>query len=231
MDSLIMKALPQIKKLIASTIVSITLASWGAVSVAQAESWTPSDGEVLKFDVLRKGKPFGYHTVEFDRDGDTLNVTNDIELKVSFGPIRAFYYKHDSVEAWADGKLVSMEGSTRKDGDDLQLDVDQTDQGLDINGSSYDGSVSAEMIPSSHWNKAQMAADQIFSSEDGSLLDIDVTYVGEEEITAAGETLTADRYTMASELSVDLWYDKSGRWVKCAFEARGETIEYVLTSS
>ena len=37
----------------------------------------------------------------------------------------------------------------------------------------------------------------------------------------------ATRIRMAGSLTVDLWYGPDGEWVKCAFEARGETITYV----
>jgi hypothetical protein len=34
---------------------------------------------------------------------------------------------------------------------------------------------------------------------------------------------------MVSDIDVDGWYDDQGRWVKLAFEARGQQIEYVLS--
>ncbi|MEM9180281.1 MAG: DUF6134 family protein [Pseudomonadota bacterium] len=33
---------------------------------------------------------------------------------------------------------------------------------------------------------------------------------------------------MKSDLTVDLWYDAQSRWVKLAFQVRGQDIEYVL---
>ena len=73
-----------------------------------------------------------------------------------------------------------------------------------------------------------MQSNQILSSEDGQLLDVAVEHLGQEEIEAGGETIVADRYRLQSDLTVDLWYDETGRWVKCVFEARGQSIEYVL---
>ena len=190
--------------------------------------WMPSDGEVLKFDVLRKGKPFGEHSVTFNVDGENIEVANAIELEVSFGPIRAFYYEHNSEERWEDGQLFAMDGTTRKDGDDLAMSVTRSEDQLQVEGTNFAGTVPAGIIPSSHWNFEQIESDQILSSEGGEVLDVSAEFMGKEDIEAGGRMIQADRYRLISDITVDLWYDETGRWVKCAFEARGQSIEYVL---
>lgn len=190
--------------------------------------WQPSDGETLSFDVLRKGKPFGRHEVRFEYENEVLIVENDIELEVKIGPFRAFYYAHESVETWQDGRLVSLEGETRKDGDDLSLKVSAEDDGLKVHGTNYKGEVTVGIIPSSHWNIQQIMSDTILSSEGGELLDIKVEKLGNQMVELSDRSIEAEHYRLISDLTVDLWYDETGRWVKCAFEARGQTIEYVL---
>tara|TARA_Y100000052_G_scaffold25935_1_gene30140 strand:+ start:37874 stop:38494 length:621 start_codon:yes stop_codon:yes gene_type:complete len=191
--------------------------------------WSPADGENLTFEVLRKGKPFGRHEVRFAREDDVLTVENEIELEVKFGPFRAFYYSHDSVETWKDGQLMSLDGETRKDGDDLVLSVSASGDQLEIEGTNFDGTAPVDIIPSSHWNMKQIFSETILSSEGGKLLDIKVEKLGTETLNlSGGRSIKADHYRLVSDLTVDLWYDQDGRWVKCAFEARGQTIEYIL---
>ena len=198
-------------------------------SVAEPEpNWEPQDGEELRFEVLRKGNPFGYHNVSFTRSGDSLIVENDIELEVRIGPFQAFYYRHESQENWSEGSLESLTGETRKDGDDFKVTVKKENALLDVDGSLYDGEVAADMVPSSHWNIQQIRSQSILSTESGEMLEIEVVNLGQEDIIAGGELISATRYRLKSDLTVDLWYDESGRWVKCAFEARGQEIEYVL---
>ena len=67
------------------------------------------------------------------------------------------------------------------------------------------------------------------STEDGEILDVSVSEQGKEVIVAAGEEVEAARYLLDSDIDVTLWYDEAGRWLKLAFEARGQDIEYVLT--
>ena len=208
----------------APTVVADTATTNGS----DALIWQPSNGEVLDFLVLRQGNEFGYHTVTFETSGDQLRVENDIELEVKAGPFTLFYYGHESDEVWEDGELLSMTGETRKDGDDFTLSAMRENGELSVQGTNFSGNVRADIIPSSHWNVREVQSNQILSSEDGQLLDVAVEHLGQEKIEAGGETIVADRYRLQSDLTVDLWYDETGRWVKCVFEARGQSIEYVL---
>lgn len=190
--------------------------------------WTPQNGEELRFSVLRDGDQFGEHIVRFEVSGDEVRVESDIELEVKFGPIRVFHYLHDSEELWRNGQLVFLEGETKKEGDDFTVVAERNGESLNVSGTLFSGDVAANMTPSSHWNISEVMGDRILSTESGEILEIDVSDLGEETIEAGGELITAQRFRLVSELTVDLWYDESGRWVKCAFDARGQTIEYVL---
>ncbi len=97
-----------------------------------------------------------------------------------------------------------------------------------MNGTLFSGDVAPTITPSSHWNINQVMGERILSTESGEILDIEVSELGEETIEAGGRSITAQRYRLVSDLTVDLWYDEAGRWVKCEFNARGQTIEYVL---
>ena len=73
-----------------------------------------------------------------------------------------------------------------------------------------------------------MYGDQMLSTETGEVLDINVEQLGREIVVVGGAALEATRYRLSSELAVDLWYDDQSRWVKMLFEARGQSIEYIL---
>ncbi|MEO0882592.1 MAG: DUF6134 family protein [Pseudomonadota bacterium] len=201
----------------------------GEADTAVLPVWEPIGGETISFEVLRKGKPFGTHVVSFDKSEDgTLQVVNDIDLQVKFGPITAYRYRHDSTEVWEEGKLVTLTGETRKEGKDLSVSALASDAALGVTGTNYSGTVGADVIPSSHWHSGQVFSDAVLSSEGGQMLDLRVDNLGIETVTVDGEQIEATRFRLYSDLSFDLWYDADGRWVKCAFEARGQAIEYVL---
>lgn len=218
-----------ISKTITCVLLGMLFTVGGAhPDIDKSFEWAPENGEVLDFKVLRNGKKFGYHRVHFERDGNELMVRNDIELKAGLGPVALFYYRHESLESWRDGQLIAMNGETKKNGTLLTLEVEKDDSSLIVEGSGFEGAVPNEIIPSSHWNIKQIRSTEILSSENGETLPINVELIGQETLQIDGEEIKATRYRLKSALNVDLWYDSSGRWVKCQFEARGQNIEYVL---
>lgn len=200
-----------------------------ADSAPAPDPWTPSAGDQISFEVLRKGKPFGDHVLSFDTAEDgTLQVTTDVDLKAGLGPITVFRYSLDSTETWQDGKLVSLSGQTNDDGDKTRVTAELDGDALSVDGTAYSGDAPTDIIPSSHWNIKQMYGDVMLSTEDGELLDITVEQIGRENVSIGDQSIPADHYRLTSDITVDLWYDDAGRWVKLAFEARGQTIEYRL---
>jgi hypothetical protein len=191
--------------------------------------WVATDGAVIDFTVLRKGKPFGTHTLSFDRGPDgQLTVTTDVDLKVKFGPITAFRYRLDSVENWIEGQLVSLSGSSNSDGRKAKVSAEIVGDQLLVDSTKFEGALPLTTIPSSHWNRLQVYQDQMLSTETGEVLDISVENLGEDTVVVDGKDIAATHYRLSSDLTVDLWYDNQSRWVKLAFEVRGQDIEYVL---
>lgn len=219
------------KRILTSGGLAVAIAFSAYASDEEADRWEPSDGAEISFEVLRKGKPFGDHILKFsnNEDGD-LVVTTDVDLKAGLGPITVFQYALDAEEVWRDGKLVGLKGQLNDDGDKGSVSAKLKGDVLQVDGTEYSGEAPGDIIPSSHWNIEQMRVDQILSTEDGELLDIKVEEIGREDVKVGDETVSATHYLMKSEIDVDLWYDDQGRWVKLAFEARGQEIVYKLRS-
>ena len=200
-----------------------------ADQVSLPTPWVATDGAVIDFTVLRKGKPFGRHMLTFDRDeSGELTVTTDVDLRVKIGPITAFRYRLDSVENWVNGQLVGLNGTSNSDGRKGRVSAVQENGELAVESTKFDGVLPLTTIPSSHWNRMQVYQDQMLSTETGEVLEIDVETIGDDVIMVAGEPVEATHYRLKSDLTVDLWYDAQSRWVKLAFKVRGQDIEYVL---
>lgn len=208
--------------------------TFSPAELARSESqalptWTPEPGDQIVFNVLRKGNPFGRHEVRFSEtpDGDLL-VDTEVRLKAGMGPITVFSYALDASETWSEGRLVALDGTLKSSGSEGRVTALVDDGQLSVDGTEFSGAVDLGILPSSHWNILQTQAEKLVSTEDGEIIDVTVTEQGVETIEAGGEMIDATRYLMDSDIDVDLWYDVEGRWVKLAFEARGQSIEYVL---
>jgi hypothetical protein len=195
---------------------------------AAPAQWTPADGDRLVFDVFRNGEPFGSHVVVFRRSGDTLTVDTDIELKVALGPLVVFHYLHDATEVWAGDRLASVVAKTKNEGRWSELAAQATEAGLKISGRAFKGVREGQVIPSTHWNVAEMKQAAMLSTETGAMLPMTVTDKGVETVKLASGEVEARRYHVKSEMEATFWYDAAGRWVKCAFKTKGQNVEYVL---
>jgi len=165
--------------------------------------WQPEEATEISFEVLRKGKPFGWHNVSFEptREGE-FTATSDIELTAKIGPITAYKYRHDSVETWKDGRLVGLEAETRKNGKSLVARAEVTDAGLSVEGTNYNDTYPATIIPANHWNISQLYSDKMLSTEGGQPLDVIVENLGRETVTIAGQAIEATKFKLVSDLTI-----------------------------
>ena len=194
------------------------------------KAWKPKAGDEIRFDVLRQGNAFGSHTVTFEQGPDNALVAKTkVGLKAGLGPITVFRYDLTASETWRGGELVAVTGQVNDDGKKHSMKASRSGAALDVQGTVFKGKAPADIVPASHWNYAQTKTGELLSTEDGEILKVTVKPRGRETIKAGGKTIEANRYLMDSDIDVDLWYDDQGRWVKLAFEARGQQIEYVLS--
>ena len=137
-------------------LMSAALLTAPALAKSSDATWSPKPGDVIEFNVLRKGKPFGSHSVKFEQDGEgRLVARTDVHLKAGFGPITVFKYDLKATEVWQDGKLVSLTGEVDDDGDEGFVQAVRSGDKLDVDGTKFEGEVPAWIIPSSHWNFAE----------------------------------------------------------------------------
>ena len=193
------------------------------------ERWAPEAGDVIAFEVLRKGNPFGKHEVRFSEDEQgALQVDVHVRLKAGLGPITLFRYELDSTERWQDGELVSLVGAVNDDGTREKMQAARVGETLRVEGDALSADVEGLVIPASHWNYLAMEQSQLLSSENGELIQVDIQPIGREILEIGGQTIATNKYLLDSDIDVTLWYDDTGRWLKLAFEARGQSIEYIL---
>lgn len=191
--------------------------------------WTPRDGDVIRFDVRRQGKPFGTHEVRFEVLADgTIEAQTNVKLRAGFGPIPLYRYDLQATERWQNGQLVALQGAVYKDGKEASVVAEADGDVIEVDGTAFDGTVPVTMIPASHWNIAQTQASTLLSSENGQLIEVSIRPEGREPLEIAGETVEANKFLLDSDIDVTLWYDDAGRWLKLSFSARGQEIDYVL---
>lgn len=199
-------------------------------SAANREA-VPDAGNIT-FDVFRGDSLFGTHILRFEENGDELRVTTDVELRVRIGPITVFRYEHDAVEVYEDGRLIRLESTTLKDGEELSVNLERdgdqfAGQGSDEGGNARAVSISASLLPSSHWAGYARDIDTILNTETGAEMPVNIIELGQAVIEVGGQQIEARHIRLEGSLTLDLWYDANGEWVRSQFSARGQDITYV----
>ncbi|MFN7056567.1 DUF6134 family protein [Hyphomonas sp.] len=196
---------------------------------ASERGWTPQPGDEIRFNVLRQSNAFGSHVVRFaEAPGGGLKAQTEVSLRAGLGPVTLFRYELNAEEIWRRGELVSVTGRVNDDGKRGNVSAKRENGRLSVQGTAFSGAAPDVAVPASHWNYAQTKTRQLLSTEDGEIISVNIVPRGRETIRAAGREIEANRYLLESDINVDLWYDDEGRWVKLAFQARGQQIEYVL---
>ncbi|RVU33686.1 hypothetical protein EOI86_21270 [Hwanghaeella grinnelliae] len=184
--------------------------------------------EKLVFDVLMDGSKIGQHVVTlWDKDDKTF-VDIDISLKVGLGPIVFYRYEQRNRALWENGALLSFVSRTDDDGDEFAVQASRDGDALSVAVNGTDGVAVSDWFPTTYWNKRTVVQDRLLATRDGEVLDVDTKFIGVETIEARGERVEAEKFEMRGDLNIDLWYDENDRWVKLAFDYRGNRFDYVL---
>lgn len=186
----------------------------------------PSDR--LVFDVLMDGNKIGEHRVVLGRDADRTHVAIDVDLDVKFGPFTLYTYTQKVRELWKDGTLERFKSATDNDGENYIVEAVKQGDDLKVVVNGGDAEQKDAWFPTTYWNRDTVRQQRLVATLNGETKEIRIEKAGQEEIEAGGRRLVADRYRMRGDLDVDLWYDKQDRWVKLAFDFKGNRFDYIL---
>ncbi len=184
----------------------------------------------LLFSVERDGRPFGTHRLVFSGTAAALTVEVAIDLKVDFGPITVFRYRHQNRELWQAGpmglRLARIDTKTDDDGDPFQVSGVAEGRVFRVEAGSSAGLLPGDIIPTSYWHRASLDRQEWLDTQSGQRRRVSIQPLGMERIEVAGAAVEARRYRVQGDLEMDLWYLPNGEWAGLAFSARGSDIRY-----
>lgn len=215
------------KTLIRSAAVALAGVIIAASWQAQAASKT------LDFTVLRDGQNIGTHSYSIaDNGGETqVEINTDIKVKVLF--VTAYKFLHESKEIWQNGRLMSLKSKTDDDGTPKELHAMAEGQRMTVDskvkGQDKRQHADAPMIPASLWNRDIVTQSSILNTLDGTVMNIQVEDMGQDEVEAGGAKVQAHHYSITGELTRELWFNDSGDLVRVRFpDKTGTEIIYAL---
>ncbi|WP_368412989.1 DUF6134 family protein [Dongia sp.] len=204
----------------------------GLVNRALADSLPGADtlAAGLRFRIRWKGDEIGYHRISLKAAGDQLTITTSIRMKVKMAFVTAFRYEHDCTEAWAGGRLTSLDSRTDNNGDKLKVTGKATTDGFDMDGPSgpFTAPVDA-LTTNSLWSPAFVTQTDLIDAQNGGMIGLVSKDLGKSDAKVAAARQPTEGFDLVTPyLSGRVWYDADARWVKGEFEREGERISYDL---
>ena len=156
----------------------------------------------------------GRQVLTFGCNGDQLVV--DTTVRVAVRMLFFTIYRHEAHYrgVWQGDRLVRFEGRTDDNGRILEVSARAAGERVIIDGPKGQSEAPLAVVPNHPWNQAVIDRTVLFDTVDGRALQVDVTEAGEEPILVDGRRIMARKYLVSGDLELELWYDRSGAWVK-----------------
>ena len=187
----------------------------------------------LEYELFRNNKSICYHTYKFQRKGEDLIINNDVSFKISKLGVNLYKYSAQGVEKYKNGKFSGFNSKTNQNKKEkyVKITVDPVDENLVIDGSSFKGKVSKDMIIGTWWNHEIVSKKAQISAVSGRIIEQKVEFKGKEDIKIGEKVYKTLRFNFSSsdpslskdkKLNTDIWYEEDTfLWVKAAFDKTG----------
>ena len=187
--------------------------------------------EVLRFEILRNEKPFGFHEIRFSQDGNQVMTDISIEMTYKFGPLTLFKYRHTNREVYERGALVSLDAQTNDDGKRLFVRAEKNGKELDVKTHEEDYMAPLTALPSTYWHTLYLDDDRLINTQYGGHNRVTVERSGQDrrEITGVErDVVLYDFEDLKAGNKATFIYDlKTGQWVGLEMSIRGSELRYV----
>ena len=201
----------------------------GVLSLAPAPGHAaPDTPGPIELRIERDGSPIGTHRIAFAREGESLVVETTTRVRVRALSITIYRYEQDKHEVWRDGRLVSFESRTDRDGEETRLRARAEGEWLVVHGPNGRRVLAPDLVPTGFWDSRLIGRRRLLDSTDGDVLEVSVIEESPDTIVVNGDAVAARRYRIEGDIERAVWYDAAGRLIKLRERAEdGSTIEHV----
>ena len=187
----------------------------------------------LEYELFRNNTPIGFHKFKFNKNGENLTVDSEIKFKITKLGIDLYKYYAKGKEEYKGGIFSGFSSVTNQNKKEkyVNIAIDKSGKNLVIDGSSYKGKVSRDLIIGTWWNHEIVQKKAQISAVSGRIIDQKVEFLGKENISFGDKTYKTLKFNFSStdpslskdkKLNIDIWYEENTYlWVKAAFDKTG----------
>ena len=216
------------KKILISLIIIFSINSQ---AISHVEHY--AEFNYLEYELFRNNKSIGYHKYDFVRENDTLSIKSEVKFTITKLGVDLYKYFAASEEIYKNNKFFKFSSKTKQNKKEkyVNISVDNIEDNLIIDGSSYKGKASKDAIVGTWWNHEIIKSKAQISAISGRIIEQTVTFIGKEKVTIGDKTFNTLRFNFKSsdqtlpdskKLNTDIWYEEDTYlWVKAAFDKTG----------
>ena len=208
--------------MIGRIILAITLSLQAGAALASQQEW--------RFRVYLDEKAIGYHDFVLEETGNHLMLQSEASFEYRLLFVKLYDYTHENFETWSDGCLTTIESRTDANGKPFQVSGTLDGDSFILNGGAGEVELPACSMSFAYWNPAFLKQDRLINTQNGEVLDIEVSEPERTEIEVRGILQPALHYRLdAGEMTIELWYSENDEWLALETEARGgKRLRYQL---
>lgn len=216
---------------IALLVATIILSCIYLTKATEAKVW-PLDslvryGKNIKFEIFRNNNKVGQHEVRFVKMKDGWRVITIVTLDIPFLFFKTLTFDYLSLAKWDARGLKTLRVKGNDDGDHFYLKAFRLKNQLKILTKENSYTEQTSVFPTNHWNPNVLSSNRVLNTVTGNINHVNILKKEYELVNTEKGMIQATRYIYRGDIETEVWYDKSGRWVKMQFQVSdGSTLQY-----
>jgi len=192
--------------------------------------WAATEPREWRFTALLDDKVIGYQTFRLQERGPEQVLASEAQYNVKFLFMNVYTYTHENKEVWRDDCLRRIESRTDDNGERFFVRGAFDDSGFAVETVEGRKELPECVMTFAYWNPRILDAKRLLNAQTGQYMDVEVTALGSEIISAAGEQRPARRYELKTEkFTINLWYSPNREWLGLETTTEsGGRLRYVL---
>jgi hypothetical protein len=179
-----------------------------------------SDGRSLVFDLYRKDKKVGSHSLRFVQKGDVLTVDINIDIKGKV-VIIPYTYRHRNQEVWRGSALQSLNSTTYTNDKPVTLNVRARAGGFDVEADGKPSRIEGDIKTTSYWYPGTASQARLLNNQNGKVIPITASAALPVQAPLANGGAVAARETRMTDkkkFNANVLYDGNSCFVGLNFK-------------
>jgi len=194
--------------------LAITLLLQAGATLAAQQEW--------RFRVFLDDKEIGYHDFVLEEAGEGLTLQSEASFEYRLMFVKLYGYTHENTENWNDGCLTAIESKTDANGQPYEVSGKLRGDSFILDGARGTVELPPCNMSFAYWNPAFLKQERLINTQNGEVLDVEISEPERVEIEVRGVLQPALRYRLeAGEMKIELWYSENHEWLALESEARG----------